>query len=283
MFSVAIVSFNRRDLIVKCIGSVLDIADEIVVVDSMSDDGTDEVARELGAKVVRKKFDDICEQKKFAISLCKNDWVLSLDTDEMLSDALRGEIKKLNFKETKFDGFMMKRRNIYLGKPVVVWYPDWVLRLFRKSKAFLKGEIVHERIEVYGKIGKLKGDIVHMAYSSCEEHFAKTLFYGKKSALKKLKDGEKFYRVKLMFSPFWEFFRHLVIKGGWKDGMRGLIISYSAMMDRVIRYSLVWEWNNMENEKNRGTGKIEERESRGVGKTEEGENINEIKEEKGEE
>lgn len=250
MISVAIISYNSEKSIYECIKSVIDISDNIIVVDSFSDDKTPEIAESLGAKVVRREFKDFYEQKNFAVSLCKNEWVLSLDSDEVVSEELKNEIiKEVDFKNTRYSGFMIKRRNIYLGKPVRVWYPNYVLRLFKKSRATWRGEIVHEKLEVQGEIGKLKGEIIHLTYSSCKEHFAKTLSFGEKSALKKYIQEEKGYKIKLLIAPFWEFFKHFILKRGFTDGTRGLIISYSAMIDRIIRYSLLWEKREIKNYK----------------------------------
>ncbi len=247
MLSVAIISHNSERLISKCIKSVIDISDDIVVVDSFSEDRTPQIAESLGARVIKREFRDFYEQKNFAVSLCKNEWVLSLDSDEIVSEELRNEIaKKIDFKNIKYSGFLIRRRNIYLGKTVHVW-SNYVPRLFRKSRAMWKGEIVHESVEIQGKIGKLKGDIIHYTYSSCKEHFAKTLNFGEKSAIKKYLQGERGYRIKLLITPFWEFFKHFILKMGFTDGTRGLIISYSAMIDRIIRYSLLWEKNEIRN------------------------------------
>ncbi|GBD03763.1 SPBc2 prophage-derived glycosyltransferase SunS [bacterium HR19] len=238
--SVAIITLNEENFIGDCIKSTLDIADEIVVVDSFSSDKTAEISESLGAKVIRRAFDDFSEQKNFALNMCKNDWVLFLDADELLSEKARQEIKKINFSDTDFSGFKMKRKNFYLGAHVRVW-DEWVLRLFRKSKGRWVGKYVHEKVHLDGKIGKLDGEIIHFPYHSVYEHLQKTLKFGLLSSNKKYEEGEKFSLNKLIFSPFWAFFKTLILKNGFKDGVRGLIISYSAMIDRIVRYSLLWE------------------------------------------
>ncbi len=256
MLSVAIITLNEEKNIKKCIESVIDISDDIVVVDSFSSDRTCEIAEKLGAKIVKRVFDDFSSQKNFAVSNCKYDWILSLDADEIVSDELKDEIKKLDLKNTEFSGFLIKRKNIYLGTPVKVWYPDWKLRLFKKSKGIWTGKI-HEKVKVYGKVGKLKGEIIHFTYNSVLEHFEKTIKFGREYAkiwyssyYRKL--NKKLMRLNtktmLMISPFWAFFKNYILKSGFKDGTRGLIISYSALLDRVIRYSLLWEAEEKEEE-----------------------------------
>jgi hypothetical protein len=130
---------------------------------------------------------------------------------------------------------------------VKVWYPDWKLRLFKKSKGNWVGKI-HEKVKVYGKVGKLKGEIIHFTYNSVLEHFEKTIKFGReyaKISYLSYYGNRKLMRLTiktmLMISPFWTFFKNYILKSGFKDGTRGLIISYSALLDRVIRYSLLWE------------------------------------------
>jgi len=249
MLSVAIITLNEEKNIKKCIESVKDISDDIVVVDSFSSDRTCEIAEKLGAKLVKRAFDDFSSQKNFAVSNCKYDWILSLDADEIVSDELKDEIKKLDLKNTEFSGFLIKRKNIYLGTPVKVWYPDWKLRLFKKSKGTWVGKI-HEKIKVDGKVGKLKGEIIHFTYNSILEHLEKTIKFGREYAKISYssyyrKPNRKWMRLTiktmLIISPFWAFFKNYILKGGFKDGTRGLIISYSALIDRIARYSLLWE------------------------------------------
>jgi glycosyltransferase involved in cell wall biosynthesis len=110
MLSIAIITLNEEKNIKKCIESVKDISDDIVVVDSFSSDRTCEIAEKLGAKLVKRGFDDFSSQKNFAVSNCKYDWILSLDADEIVSDKLKDEIKKLDLKNTEFSGFLIKRK-----------------------------------------------------------------------------------------------------------------------------------------------------------------------------
>lgn len=237
--SVAIVSFNREKLIADCIKNVIEVADEIVVVDSMSADRTHEVAKSLGVRVIRRPCLELYEQKAFAVAQCKNEWVLYLDADEVVSDRLRESIKDALASPKKFSGFFIKRRSIYAGAPLKhVWY-DKVLRLFVKSKARWVGKIVHGYLEVDGKVGTLTGDLLHYSYTGVDEHLERTLSFSRKSAL--VMKEKKFKYLGLLVKPTWAFFKHFFLKKGFLDGTRGLIVSYSAMMDTFARYALLWE------------------------------------------
>jgi glycosyltransferase involved in cell wall biosynthesis len=248
--SVPIVSYNREKIIKRCIESIKDIADEVIIVDSMSEDKTAEIAESLGVRVIRRPCHDLYEQKAFATSQCKNEWVLYLDADEVVSEKLKENIVKMLNSERadKFSGFLVNRRNIYIGEPMKhVWYPDRVLRLFKKSRARWVGKIVHGHVEVDGRIGKLKGDIIHYSYENIREHLDRTISFSKKVAL--IMEGRKFRYIDLLVRPPWAFFKHFFLKRGFLDGTRGLIISYSAATDAFARYALLWERNiekNME-------------------------------------
>ncbi len=171
--SVVIITLNEERNISRCLESVKDIADELVIVDSFSTDRTKEIAESFGARFITQKFDGYINQKNFANAQAKFDHILSLDADEVLSDELKKSVK-----ETKSsfyaDGYTMNRLTNYVGKWVrhCGWYPDKKLRLFDRRKGKWEGLIIHEEFKLAeeGISGHLKGDLLHYSFNSIIEY-----------------------------------------------------------------------------------------------------------------
>src|ERR1700716_2489849 len=169
--SAAIITFNEERNVSRVIES-LRCCDEIIVVDSGSTDRTTEVAAKHGARVLESPWRGYAGQKNFASERCTHDWVLSLDADEALSEALEGEIWQIKKNGPQFDAYTMPRLAQYLGRWILHsgWYPDRKVRLFDRRKAKWVGEFVHESVHVQGPIGHLKSNILHFTCSSLSEH-----------------------------------------------------------------------------------------------------------------
>ncbi|HDH96448.1 MAG TPA: glycosyltransferase family 2 protein, partial [Proteobacteria bacterium] len=161
--SVVIIAYNEEANIERALASVA-WADEIVVVDSGSTDRTVEICRRHGARVIERPWEGFIAQKNFALAQAENEWVLSIDADEEVSPRLAESIKSVLAGDGRFDGYMVKRRVFYLGRWInhCGWYPDWRVRLVRKSKARWVGDQVHETLEVDGAVGRIAdGDLNH--------------------------------------------------------------------------------------------------------------------------
>ena len=161
--SVAVITFNEERNIERCLKSVVSLADEIVVVDSLSSDKTVEIAQTNGARVVSQKFLGYIEQKNFAIDQCSNDWVLSLDADECLSETLLANLNAIKNNPPAADGIRMARMTSYCGQWIKHggWYPDKKVRLINKHKARWGGINPHDELIVQGLVKEVKGDILH--------------------------------------------------------------------------------------------------------------------------
>ena len=174
--SAVIITFNEERYIEQCIRSLIDVADEIVVVDSLSTDRTPEICRNLGVKFIEQPFLGYKEQKNFALEQATHDYILSLDADEALSTELRNSILKAK-NDWKFDGYKCYRLNNYCGQWMfhTSLYPERKLRLFDRRKGKWGGINPHDRFEMEpgSKIGMLNGDLLHWVYDSIEEHIAK--------------------------------------------------------------------------------------------------------------
>ena len=229
--SVAIITFNEEKNIARCISSIKEVADEIIVVDSFSTDGTAAVAKSLGATVHQEKFRGYIEQKNFAVKLIQNNYVLSLDADEALDGEL---IKSILSWKGKMDGnaFTMNRCANYCGKYIRhgLWYPDKKLRIFDKRIALWGGINPHDKVTMLkpANIIHLKGDILHYSYSSIEDHIMQNNKFSSISAEALFTSGKRTNILKVIFHPVWSFINGYFFRLGFIDGFYGLVIAVNA-------------------------------------------------------
>ena len=188
--SVAIITRNEEANLDRTLGSVA-WADEIVVVDSGSNDRTEEIARSFRSRFFLEEWKGFAAQKNSALEKCSCDWILSLDADEALSDELAKEIWELLERDPPFDGYALPRRNLFLGRWMRFggFYPDPKLRLFRRGAAEFEARPVHETLHFPGKAGRLKGDMVHDAYPSLEAYIAHMDRYSTLGAEQVVREG----------------------------------------------------------------------------------------------
>lgn len=229
--SVVIITGNEENNIGDCLKSV-SWADEIIVVDSESNDETVNIAKTFTDKVFIKKWEGYAIQKGYALSLAKNEWVLSLDADERINDGLAEEI--LNADLSKFDGYYIKRDNYFLGKLIhgCGWGNDFQLRLFKKSVTGLSTRLVHEKFVVSGKTSFLKNSFKHFSYKNLKDAFIKINNYSSLEAIEKV-DRKTVNIFSLLFSPPVYFLHHFILRKGFIDGIHGVIISYMHMITKV--------------------------------------------------
>jgi len=243
--SVAVVTLNEERNLPRCLESVKDLAAEIVVVDSGSTDKTVEIAEAHGAKVFHNPWPGFREQRNIAHRYCTHEWVLALDADEWLTPelakAIRGRLS--NDGSGKPDGYQLNRRNFYLGDWIWhAWYPEWRLRLTRRDKSRWTGLDLHGYMEVDGLEERIReGDLLHYSYRDLEHHFQVTIKYAKSGAQDYLGAGRGFRWYKLLFSPTGRFLKTLILKQAWRDGWRGVIISYSSAMSVFAKYAFLLE------------------------------------------
>lgn len=231
--SVAVITKNEETNISRMITSCNSF-NEIVIVDSGSDDSTVETAISLGARCIKSWWRGFGAQKQFAVESCSNDWVLSLDADEELSDALSQEIKRLSLDDFTL-AFEFKRVSYFLGKPVRFsgWQNDYVVRLFNRKKAHFSNDLVHEKITGYeNKIRLARGIIYHYSYRSKDDVDRKIQLYGELGAQKLLETGVKPTGLYLAHAKsIFAFVRTFILRLGFLDGKTGFQI---ANMNREV-------------------------------------------------
>lgn len=243
--SVVIITGNEENNIKDCLKSVK-WADEIIVVDSESSDETVNIAKEFTDKIFINKWYGYSAQKTYALSLTKNDWVLSIDADERVSDELANEILEKDL--TKHNGYFIKRDNFFLGKLIrgCGWGNDLQLRLFKKSEAKLSDRMVHEKFIVNGSISELKFSFSHYSYSNLKDAFIKINNYSTLEANEKA-NKKTVNLFTILISPPINFLHHFIIRKGFIDGVYGLIISYMHMITKLQVQMKIWEIQQKKN------------------------------------
>lgn len=245
--SVTIATKNESEKIIQCMDSV-SFADEIVIVDDCSSDDTVEKAKKAGARViVRASGGNFHENKNLAIEEAKNEWVLSLDADEIVSDELTETIQSVLSSPTH-DGYLVDRHNYFLGRWIrgCGWYPDYILRLFRKGKAWWPFEI-HDTPKLDSgndKAGILQGPLIHYSYDNLDQFFKKFNRYTSRLAVEYSERNESMKGIliptNLFLRPSYQFLKKYIFHKGYKDGLRGFFISYSSALTIFVSYMKLW-------------------------------------------
>jgi glycosyltransferase involved in cell wall biosynthesis len=226
--SVIIIAKNEARDIGGCIRSVKGLAGEIIVLDSGSTDGTQQLCRELGVMVHETVgWPGFGPQKNRALDKAAGDWILSLDADERASDELKGEIEKLLRDGSDYDGFQMPRKSSFCGEFMMHsgWWPDYNIRLVKRGRGRFNDSLVHEKIEVAGGVGTLGGPIVHLSVATLEESLEKLNAYSTAGAISLERRGKQAGLLKAFAHGLWTFFRVYIIKRGFLDGRRGLLLA----------------------------------------------------------
>lgn len=241
MISATIITLNEEDKIGDAIKSVKDLMDEIVVVDSGSTDKTLEVAKNLGAKVYLRKFDNFASQKNWAMLKTKNDWILSLDADERITPELAKEIKE-SVNNQQCVGYLIPRRNFILGKEIKYsrWSPDKHIWLWQKAYGRWVGD-VHEEVVVQGNVGELKNNKIHHSHKTVSEFIQANNHYSTLEAQSLFNRKICFSFWKMFWVSFFEFFVRFIYKKGFLDGKRGLILAYLMSIYQLAVWIKLWE------------------------------------------
>jgi glycosyltransferase involved in cell wall biosynthesis len=236
--SATIITHNEERNLPRAIES-LRCADEILVVDSGSSDRTIEIAEKYGAKIIDSPWPGYAKQKNLAAERAENDWILSLDADESLSEALEAEIWHIKKNGAQFDAYTMPRQARYLGRWIKHsgWYPDRKIRLYHRAKATWAGEFVHESVRVEGSLGHLEGNLLHFTCDSLSEHMKTMDRYTTLAAEQLVASKQKVTWGRLIFEPPWTFFNTYVLKAGFLDGVEGLAIANMAALYNFLKYA----------------------------------------------
>ncbi len=236
-----ILTKNEIHNIESVIASV-QFADEIIVVDSFSTDGTFEKAQSLHTTVVQRKFTYHAEQKNWIIPQAKHDWVLIVDADERVTPELQTEITEILSTKQKHVAFWIGRMNHFMGKRVHYsgWRNDKVIRLFQRDLCLYNNKLVHEEIIAQGSVGHLKNKLYHNTYTTMDAYIEKMNGYAIKQAEEYDKKTGKLTPYHFVLKPFWGFFKHYIVQSGFRDGVVGLTIGFIQGYVVYMRYVKLW-------------------------------------------
>ncbi len=246
--SAVIVAYNEEKKIGRCL-ETLTWADETVVIDAGSTDNTVAICEEFGAKVYHNPWPGYVAQKNFALTKASHDWVISLDADEYLSSELINEITELRTQDFgKFDGYELSRWTFFLGKLIrhCGWGPEYLLRIFKKSKAHWGIDDPHDFVILEGHRARLTEPLFHDSIDNIQHQVEKLTKYAGIIAHNKKKKGIKFSLFQLFLNPLYQFFRMYVQEQGFRDGMRGLIFCINYSYYFFLRNAMLYELENFD-------------------------------------
>lgn len=242
--SIAIITLNAASQLAATLDSVR-FAEDIVVVDSGSTDGTLALAESYGARVIQQDWLGFGPQKQFAVEAAQHDWVLCLDADERVSPALRASIENaLSAPSTA--AFRFPRCNRFLGRYLKFGegYPDWSLRLFDRRHARWSSDAVHEKVITEGPVGTLSGDLLHDSAESLATYLTKQNRYTSLAADMALAAGKRASVGRIAFSPLVRFIKFYLIRQGFRDGLPGLIHISIGCFNSLMKYAKMLERQN---------------------------------------
>lgn len=247
LLSAVIITCNEQDNIARCLNALQSVADDIVVVDSLSQDDTCKIASSFDkVRVFSQKWLGYTEQKNYANSLAKYDTILSVDADEVISEELAESIKQLKAKDDNpLQTYELSRLTNYCGHWIkhCGWYPDRKIRVFNRKTVKWQGEFVHETLSIpeNAKIIRLKGDLLHYSYKNISDHIARIDKYSSLSAQEAHKKGRKASFAKILLRPAWKFVRDYFFKAGIADGYAGFQICTLSAIYTFWKYAKLRE------------------------------------------
>lgn len=242
--SACIIACNEERNIRRCLESVAWVDDRLVVIDERSSDGTEEIARRLGARVVRHAYLGNVEQKNVALAHAKYDWVISLDADEALLPELAAAVRAtLGQERAAADGFYVNRVTYHLGRWIRHgdFFPDWQLRVFRRSRGRWEGVNPHGRVVLDGRSERLAGELAHWSYRDLADQVERIQEFSRIQAAALHAMGRRARVRDLWLRPPARFLRAYLLKQGFRDGVPGLVIATATAFHVFLKYAKLWE------------------------------------------
>jgi len=245
--SICLITYNEEENLPACLDSV-SWADEIVIVDSFSNDRTVEIGHRYSAKIIQQSLTSFAEQKNTAIRNASNRWVFCLDADERVSPALAQEIaQEFSHHNQEYDGYYINRHTYYLGRWINHggWYPSYKLLLFKKDKGSWGGVDLHTRVFLEGRTKHLKGDLWHFTYKNLSHQLRTVDNFSRIVAQQWYREGKRLRPWSFILHPLGKFIETYLYKRGYKDGMPGLIIALVSSFYIFLKYAKYWELLNL--------------------------------------
>jgi len=237
--SALVITYNEEHNIKQLLQD-LDFADEILLIDSFSTDKTVEIAQSFSnVKVSQHVFENYAIQRNYALSLAKGTWILFLDADERLTPALKDEIIQTIQNKAEFTSYYFKRTFMFANEKLHFsgWQTDKIIRLFRKENAtYSLQKTVHEKLNTIGNIGKLNNSLIHHSYTDYFNYKKKMFHYGKLKANEEFIKGTKPNFIHFYLRPSYQFINQYILRLGFLDGKKGIIICYLNALSVYIRF-----------------------------------------------
>jgi len=241
--SVCVTACNEAEELPRCLDSVA-FADEIVVVvDAKSRDATEQIAKARAGRVEVRDYDGDLEQKRYCVGLARNEWVLVLDPDEVVSGELAASLEQALADPERCSGFEVDRLTWHLGRWIRHgdFHPDWKLRLFRRSRARFVGRNPHARIEVEGEVRRLEGALHHYSFRDLADQIERIQFHSGEAARALFAEGRRARWHELVLRPPARFLRAYLLKRGFLDGRAGFVIACVIGFSVFLKYAKLWE------------------------------------------
>ena len=245
--SVTVITLNEEKKVERCLRSVQGIADEIVVVDSLSTDATEAICLKYGARFIRNPFPGYVAQKNYAVKQASYNHILSLDADEVLSEPLKRSILEVKNNWGDCDGYSFNRLNNYCGKWIrhSGWYPDRKIRLWDRTKGEWSGTDPHDIVYIEKRrVVQIKGDLLHYAYLTVDEHLKQMYKFGEIAARAKFAKGQKpVFIVHVILNPLFKFIKKYFLQLGFLDGYYGFVFCAAASSLNFFKYLRLYEYH----------------------------------------
>jgi glycosyltransferase involved in cell wall biosynthesis len=234
---------NEESLLEDALKSV-SWANEIIIVDSESTDGTINIAAKFTKKLFVHKWEGFAAQKRYALNLTSNEWIFNIDADERVSENLKKEINEIDFGNT--DGFKIPRENYLLNRHITTCglNNDYQLRLFRKSKVSVTERLVHEGFEINGRTEKLKSPLIHLTFISIKKIVSKINEYSSLEAQEKFSNTKRVKIYTIILHALSAFLKDFVSLKGYRDGIYGFVVSLFSGITTLLVYVKIWELQN---------------------------------------
>lgn len=252
--SVCVLTCNDEAILARCLASLGFAAEIIVVVDAKSSDGSEKIAREFTQRVEVHAYRGDIEQKSLAVDLARHDWVLIVDSDEVVTPQLTRALRRFfdtRAQDAQVGGAKLNRLTFHLGR----WlrhgdfYPDWTLRLFRKARARWVGQNPHGRIEVEGRVERLEGDLEHYSYHDLADQIERIQRFSEAAANAMAEAGRRVSLADLVLRPPARFVRAYLLKQGFRDGVPGFIVAAATAFHVFLKYAKLWERERREGDR----------------------------------
>lgn len=236
--SVGIITYNEQRNLPKTLEAVKGLADEIVIVDSLSTDNTVEIAKNYGADVYSEKWKGFGPQKNSVIDKCKGEWILLIDADEELSQELVEKIRALIGGNSEYNVYDINRCSVCFGKELKYggWSNQYATRLWKNGTVRVSDSLVHEEFVTSNKKGKISEKIYHYSYLTMNDYFDRFNKYTTLGAQEYFKRGKKVNSFQILFNPIFKFIRMYIIRLGFLDGIEGFTIASTSAMYSMIKY-----------------------------------------------